>query len=84
VEIFERYGQKRSHGPKEPGQQEKERGKRKALLGLLGQRERVEGGKESGRADSNEWRLEGVGERKKKAGALFMKGQSLLASICQR
>jgi hypothetical protein len=40
-----RYGRKRSHGPKEQGQQEKERGERKTLLSFLRSREGVEGRK---------------------------------------
>ena len=46
MEKIERYRRKRSHGQKEPGQQEKERGEKKTLLSLLGQREGVEGKRE--------------------------------------
>lgn len=49
-----RYGRKRSRGQWEQGQQEKEREERETLSSLLGGKERVEGGNESGRADSDE------------------------------
>lgn len=56
-----RYRRKRSHGPKEQEQQEKERGERKTLLGFLFEVKRKSGReKESGRADGDElsWQSE--------------------------
>lgn len=54
MDKFVRYGRKRSRGRWEQGQQEKEREERETLSSLLGGKERVEGGNESGRADSDE------------------------------
>jgi hypothetical protein len=46
-----RYGRKRSHGPKEQGQQEKERGERITLLSFFEVKRRSGREKESGRAE---------------------------------
>ena len=77
------YGQKRSHGPKGQGQQEKELGERKTLLSFF-EVERMSGReKDSERADGDglSWqRLGDVRVKKKGRDRLFMSPYGIITS----